>query len=82
MSFRPPRRHSTVPTTFQPAPPRPAQEQVTNGSVETLYNHPSVKIVAFTAGKSAFDRIGSLEEKPGTLPSSSQFERSIALGAW
>lgn len=82
-SFPPPRRHSTVPSSFQPDPQRTATGTAANGSVETLYNHPSVRIVAFTAGKSAFDRPGpAQEEKPGTLPSSSQFERPIAVGAF
>ncbi|KUI71872.1 hypothetical protein VM1G_07852 [Cytospora mali] len=81
--FPAPRRHSTVPTTFQPTTPRPAPEPVANGSLETLYNHPSVKIVAFTAGKPATDRLGpALDEIPGTLPSSSQIERTIAVGAF
>lgn len=81
MPFPPPRRHSTAPISFQPPPPQTAPKPVTGGSVETLYNHPSVKIVAFTAGKSAFDRLGSgHDDKPGTLPSSSQFERTIAIG--
>ncbi|KAJ0116737.1 hypothetical protein J7T55_009887 [Diaporthe amygdali] len=84
MPFPAPRRHSTVPTSFQPAPSRPPSNSVSsNGSVETLFNHPSVKIVAFSAGKSAFDRPGpGSEDKPGSLPSSSQFERTIAVGAF
>ncbi|KAI3401457.1 hypothetical protein diail_10891 [Diaporthe ilicicola] len=83
MPFPPPRRHSTVPTSFQPAPSRPPSNTVSSGSVETLFNHPSVKIVAFSAGKSAFDRPSpGFEDKPGSLPSSSQFERTIAVGAF
>lgn len=81
--FPAPRRHSTVPTSFQPAPAptRPVPEPAANGSVETLYSHPSVRIVAFSAGKSAFERtVPGLDDKPGTLPSSSQFERPIAVG--
>lgn len=81
MPLLPPRRHSTVPSSFQPDSQRQATDTAANGSVETLYNHPSVRIVAFTAGKSAFDRTGPVkEDQPGTLPSSSQFERSIAIG--
>lgn len=84
MPFPPPRRHSTVPTTFQPAVhSQTAPKQPTGGSVETLFNHPSVKIIAFSAGKSAFDRIGSSQdEKPGSLQPSSQFERTIAIGTY
>ncbi|KAG8158193.1 hypothetical protein KVR01_011954 [Diaporthe batatas] len=83
-NFPPPRRHSTVPTSFQPSPSRPPSNSVSsNGSVETLFNHPSVRIVAFSAGKSAFDRLGpGSEERPGSLPSSSQFERTLAVGAF
>ncbi|KAI7778881.1 hypothetical protein LA080_001572 [Diaporthe eres] len=84
MPFPAPRRHSTVPTSFQPAPSRPPSNSISgNGSVETLFNHPSVRIVAFSAGKSAFDRPSpGFEDKPGSLPSSSQFERTLAVGAF
>ncbi|ROW07408.1 hypothetical protein VMCG_03724 [Cytospora schulzeri] len=82
MPFPAPRRHSTVPATFQPIFPRHNPEPAANGSVETLYNHPSVKIVAFTVGKSAFDRLGPADDTPGTLPTSSQLERTIAVGAF
>lgn len=81
MPFPAPRRHSTVPTSFQPTPSRTMPTQTTSGSVETLFSHPSVKIIAFSAGKSAFDGLGSnRDEKPGSLQSSSQFERIIAIG--
>ncbi|ROW01818.1 hypothetical protein VPNG_07794 [Cytospora leucostoma] len=83
MPFPAPRRHSTVPMPFQPTPARTTPESVANGSLETLYNHPSVKIVAFTTAKSGSDRLGpAVEDKPGTLPSSSQLERTIAVGAF
>lgn len=83
MPFPAPRRHSTVPMPFQPTPARTTPESVANGSLETLYNHPSVKIVAFTTAKSGSDRLGpAVEDKPGTLPSSSQLERTIAVGMW
>ncbi|PSR77230.1 inheritance of peroxisomes protein 1-domain-containing protein, partial [Coniella lustricola] len=78
-----PRRHSTVPTSFQPVSPRPSPEPIASGSVETLYSHPSIRIVAFTAGKSALERTkAEADDKPGTLPSSSAFERAIAVGAF
>lgn len=81
--FPAPRRHSTVPATFQPIFPRHTPEPAANGSVETLYNHPSVKIVAFTVGNSAVDHVGpAVDETPGTLPTSSQLERTIAVGAF
>lgn len=81
LPFPAPRRHSTVPTSFQPSQGRPSSDPVTtNGSVETLYSHPAVKIVAFTAGRSFFNAGPGVDEKPGTLASSSQFERTIAVG--
>lgn len=82
MPFPAPRRHSTVPTSFQPAPSRNVPTKTTGGSVETLFSHPSVKIIAFSAGKSAFDRLGSSQEKLGSLQPSSQFERTIAIGTF
>lgn len=83
MPFPAPRRHSTVPTSFQPAPPRNAPTQTTAASVETLFSHPSVKIIAFSAGKSAFDKLGSSQGgEPGSLQPSSQFERTIAIGTF
>ncbi|ORY67240.1 inheritance of peroxisomes protein 1-domain-containing protein [Pseudomassariella vexata] len=51
--------------------------------VETLYNHPSVKIIAFTTNqRSSFNLSPSTasDPPPGTLPASSQLERTIAVG--
>ncbi|KAI1430684.1 inheritance of peroxisomes protein 1-domain-containing protein [Xylaria sp. CBS 124048] len=54
--------------------------------VETLYNHPSVRIISFTSGRHDFNALihappGS-EAPPGSLPPSSRLERTIAAGAF
>ncbi|OTB17720.1 hypothetical protein K445DRAFT_261676 [Daldinia sp. EC12] len=51
--------------------------------VETLYSHPSVKIISFTSTQS--NSFGSRpssshEDRPGTLPASSRLERTLAVG--
>lgn len=57
-----------------------------SGSVETLYNHPNAKIIAFTATARTVPRSptkngGSpTDEDQGTLSWSSQLERTIAVG--
>ncbi|KAI1207757.1 inheritance of peroxisomes protein 1-domain-containing protein [Annulohypoxylon truncatum] len=51
--------------------------------VETLYSHPSVKIIAFTSTQRASfgPRKSSTDvDRPGTLPASSRLERTIAVG--
>ncbi|KAI0879836.1 inheritance of peroxisomes protein 1-domain-containing protein [Annulohypoxylon maeteangense] len=51
--------------------------------VETLYSHPSVKIIAFTSTQRASfgSRKSSTDvDRPGTLPASSRLERTIAVG--
>lgn len=54
------------------------------GSVDTLYDHPSVKIVSFTAGpRPTFGPrtgVAAPEIEPGSLAWSSQLERTIAVG--
>ncbi|KAK0714362.1 inheritance of peroxisomes protein 1-domain-containing protein [Apiosordaria backusii] len=86
-SFTAPRRVFTAPAQ-QPAiaPPRPSSSssaQPTSGLVDTLYDHPNVKIVSFSAG-SQFLAIGSKgmgpDIEPGSLSWSSQLERTIAVG--
>ncbi|KXX74919.1 hypothetical protein MMYC01_207967 [Madurella mycetomatis] len=78
-----PRRVFTAPV--RPASPQPAPSpQTTNGLVDTLYDHPSVKIVSFTAGSRSLS-IGTRtaaapDIEPGSLSWSSQFERTIAVG--
>ncbi|TLD33126.1 hypothetical protein PspLS_01230 [Pyricularia sp. CBS 133598] len=80
-----PRRIVTAPVHSQssrcdtpPSTPQP-------GGIETLYSHPSVKIIAFTAGPRIFDSPGRtvsspIEVEPGSLSWSSQLERTIAVG--
>ncbi|KAL2163736.1 hypothetical protein VTH06DRAFT_5795 [Thermothelomyces fergusii] len=75
--FAAPRRVFTSP--LPPSAPQPA-----GGLVDTLYYHPNVKIVSFTAGTSfLFNRhrtAGGSDIEPGSLPWSSQLERTIAIG--
>ncbi|KAI1100063.1 inheritance of peroxisomes protein 1-domain-containing protein [Jackrogersella minutella] len=51
--------------------------------VETLYSHPSVRIIAFTSAQrtSLGPRPSSADaDRPGTLPASSRLERTLAVG--
>ncbi|KAL1844078.1 hypothetical protein VTJ49DRAFT_4930 [Mycothermus thermophilus] len=75
-----PRRVFTTPI-HSSAPQPTASQQSTDGLVDTLYDHPNVKIVAFTAGARPFP-IGprAAEVEPGSLPWSSPLERTIAVG--
>lgn len=79
--FGPPRRVVTAPMTLQSTRPRDAHDLV-----EILYNHPDVRIVAFSAtGKTPLrdSRAASSTpdtEDPGSLTPSSQLERTIAFG--
>ena len=79
--FSAPRRSATAPVGFPP----PQASSATQGGVETLYNHPNAKIIAFTATARAIPRSppldgSSAEEDQGTLSWSSQLERTIAVG--
>lgn len=81
----PPRRVFTAPS-YSPAPQPVTSSQSTGGVVETLYDHPSVKIVAFTAGSRHYS-LGSGTSQlpdiaPGSLSWSSQLERTIAVGMY
>lgn len=74
--FSAPRRSATAPVGL-------AQQPAGQGGVETLYNHPNAKIVAFTATARAVPRSPSprdSDEDLGTLSWSSQLERTIAVG--
>ncbi|TDZ51599.1 hypothetical protein CTRI78_v007561 [Colletotrichum trifolii] len=80
------RPDQTVPRRVATSPiptPIPAPRSVSAGGlVETLYNHPNVKIVAFTAtsrGRARSPGRGPADE-PGTLSATSQLERTIAIG--
>ncbi|KAI0424891.1 inheritance of peroxisomes protein 1-domain-containing protein [Xylaria sp. FL1042] len=54
--------------------------------VETLYSHPSVRIISFTSSQRDFAKSFPArldkDASPGTLPPSSQLERTIAAGAF
>ncbi|EJT75250.1 hypothetical protein GGTG_05187 [Gaeumannomyces tritici R3-111a-1] len=89
-----PRRVVTTPLPLQSASlsqsPSPAAPAATpSGGIETLYSHPSVKIIAFSAGPRTLFAVGASgrglvtpvdDIEPGTLPWSSQLERTIAVG--
>ncbi|KAL1863954.1 hypothetical protein VTK73DRAFT_6294 [Phialemonium thermophilum] len=85
---RPPRRVFTAPASCSaPQPPSSSSPPPSSGEslVETLYSHPSVKIVAFSAGpRPVFNPdkgyVSPSEVEPGSLPWSNQLERTIAVG--
>lgn len=83
-AFPGPRRVFTAPTYATPSSGQ-SSSAAAAGLVETLYNHPSVKVVAFNAGpRPAFSHgkgvASPVEVEPGSLPWSSQLERTIAAG--
>ncbi|TLS23138.1 uncharacterized protein PpBr36_06672 [Pyricularia pennisetigena] len=80
-----PRRIVTAPVHSQASRADAAPSTPQPGGIETLYSHPSVKIIAFTAGPRTFDSPGRtvsspIEVEPGSLSWSSQLERTIAVG--
>lgn len=93
-AFATPRRVATNPLPLRssshsrsPSPAAPAATP--SGGIETLYSHPSVKIIAFSAGPRTLFAVGASgrglvapvdDIEPGTLPWSSQLERTIAVG--
>ncbi|PNH73572.1 hypothetical protein VD0001_g3993 [Verticillium dahliae] len=80
-TFPAPRRVMTAPQGSVCSPS--SSSQSAPGLVETLYNHPNVKIIAFTAsGRNRARSPGRAppDEEPGSLASSSQLERTIAVG--
>jgi hypothetical protein len=79
-----PRRVFTAPV--PPSAPQPAPSpQPAGGLVDTLYDHPNVKIVSFNAGSRSLSvgpRTAAVPDvEPGSLSWSSQMERTIAVGA-
>ncbi|KAM7197172.1 Inheritance of peroxisomes protein 1 domain containing protein [Naviculisporaceae sp. PSN 640] len=83
-AFPPPRRVFTAPASSL-APQPASSSQPSSGVVETLYDHPSAKIVAFTAGSRHYSLGGAGPSQipdvaPGSLSWSSQLERTIAFG--
>ena len=81
--FLAPRRVFTAPV--PPSPQPAASAQSAGGLVDTLYDHPNVKIVSFTAGASSLfvgqGAAAGPDIEPGSLSWSSQLERTIAVGA-
>ncbi|KAI0458987.1 inheritance of peroxisomes protein 1-domain-containing protein [Xylaria acuta] len=85
-----PRRVMTAPvpastSSQQSTPSSPSQPAASESDdlVETLYSHPSVRIISFTSSRRGFTT--SLPENdvpPGSLPPSSRLERTIAVGAF
>ncbi|KAI1412673.1 inheritance of peroxisomes protein 1-domain-containing protein [Hypoxylon sp. FL1857] len=81
-----PRRVVTAPIDGPPPAPNSNAPSATSSRseelVETLYSHPSVKIISFTSTQRASfgPRSPSDVDRPGTLPASSRLERTIAVG--
>lgn len=80
-----PRRIVTAPVHSRASRSEATSSTAQSGGIETLYSHPSAKIVAFTAGPRTFTNPGRtvsspIEIEPGTLSWSSQLERTIAVG--
>jgi hypothetical protein len=83
---RVPRRIATTPISLHArhqadAPPTPQSSAL----VETLYYHPNIKIISFTASARAISRSPTrggdgARDEVGTLSWSSQLERTIAVG--
>ncbi|KAI0857553.1 inheritance of peroxisomes protein 1-domain-containing protein [Xylaria cubensis] len=88
-----PRRVMTapVPASMSPQQPRPSSPSQPAPSeseelVETLYSHPSVRIISFTSSRRGFTTSlpapSDNDAPPGSLPPSSRLERTIAIGAF
>lgn len=80
-----PRRVFTAPTYAGPSSEQ-TSSTASSSLVETLYSHPSIKVVAFNAGPRPVFSHGKgiappVEVEPGSLPWSAQLERTIAAGA-
>ncbi|RYP15333.1 hypothetical protein DL765_005767 [Monosporascus sp. GIB2] len=80
-----PRRIATAPTASLASASLPGPSSQPEDLVETLYNHPSVKIIAFTSTQRASLGPGPIlpsenDVEPGSLPASSRLERTIAVG--
>ncbi|SPQ25821.1 8baf18b7-203b-44ab-92c7-7395675baa57 [Thermothielavioides terrestris] len=81
--FAAPRRVFTAPVPPS-APQSAADSQAAGGLVDTLYHHPNVKIVSFTAATRSLSvgprSAAAPDIEPGSLPWSTQLERTIAVG--
>ncbi|KAK3376027.1 inheritance of peroxisomes protein 1-domain-containing protein [Lasiosphaeria ovina] len=83
-TFAAPRRVFTAPV-HPTAPQHASSSQSASSLVDTIYDHPAVKILAFTAGPpwvppSSRSANAPPEVEPGSLPWFSQTERTIANG--
>jgi len=79
----PPRRVFTAPTSLPSNQSAASASAGSHGGIETLYNHPSVKIITFstpTRMSRSPTRGSDGGEEAATLRCSSQFERTIAVG--
>lgn len=80
-----PRRNFTAPIDSQIQRPSTSAGEISHALVDTLYSHPSVKIISFTAGNRP-PTLGPTPPntptsvEPGSLPWSSHLERTIAVG--
>ncbi|KAI1635801.1 inheritance of peroxisomes protein 1-domain-containing protein [Biscogniauxia mediterranea] len=69
----------------QTSAPAATTSSASEDLVEILYNHPSVKIIAFTSsqrGSMATLPVSLDDVRPGSLVASSRLERTIAVGAF
>ncbi|KAI1120507.1 inheritance of peroxisomes protein 1-domain-containing protein [Nemania abortiva] len=87
VSVSPPSQRSTTPSSpFSSSPSSQAAPSGPEDLVETLYTHPSVRIISFTSSRHGFTTFAPMlsnnDVVPGSLPPSSQLERTIAVGAF
>lgn len=78
-TFPGPRRVMTAPLASTSA----STKSNGGGLVETLYNHPNAKIIAFSAsgrGRARSPGRAQPDEEPGSLSATSGLERTIAVG--
>ncbi|KAL5606311.1 hypothetical protein BROUX41_002726 [Berkeleyomyces rouxiae] len=80
-----PRLASSIPSEYDASSPAnaPLAESKANKKVETLYSHPNVKIIAFSATARTSPRSAAAQHSPKeVLTWSSHLERTIAVGAF
>lgn len=85
LPLQPPRRSLSVSSasSSRSTVPSGSSLKTLDESIETLFDHPSVKIIAFTSSQrsSSFGAPDFFAEpKPGSLPASSKLERTLAVG--
>ncbi|RYC55030.1 hypothetical protein CHU98_g11183 [Xylaria longipes] len=74
---------STSPQQSRPSSPSRPTASGSDDLVETLYNHPSIRIISFTSSRRGFTTsLPDDDVPPGSLPPSSRLERTIAVGAF